>query len=132
MQDRYCCRAGLNLDGALFGQHQRQALQTPFLSVVSAPNKKYDEYTILNSKSDYYEILVEGARHGDFLDMTFLMPFMKWLGANGPIDPMRAVDIVNAVSLKFFDAYLRDGPKPHFDAQEFPELRVTMNEQASK
>jgi hypothetical protein len=44
---------------------------------------------------------------------------------------MRAVDIVNAVSRQFFDAYLRDGPKPRFDAQAFPELRVTMNDQAS-
>jgi len=44
---------------------------------------------------------------------------------------MRAVDIVNAVSLKFFDAYLRDGARPQFDPQEFPELRVTMNDQTS-
>lgn len=126
------CRAGLNLDGALFGQHQRQALQTPFLSVVSAPNRKFDEYQFSKSKSDYYQVLVEGAGHGDFLDMTFLMPFMKWLGANGTIAPERAVEIVNLVSLRFFDAYLRDGPKPRFDAQEFPELRVTMNDLASQ
>jgi hypothetical protein len=99
--------------------------------MVSAPNKKYGEHLLVNSTNDYYEVLVEGAAHGDFCDMTFLMPFMKWLGANGPIDPMRAVDIVNAVSRQFFDAYLRDGPKPRFDAQAFPELRVTMNDQAS-
>ena len=123
------CRAGVNLDGGLFGQYQRQPLQTPFLSMVSAPNQKYGEHLLVNSTSDYYEVLVEGAGHGDFCDMTFLMPFMKWLGANGPIDPLRAVDVVNAVSLKFFDAYLREGPKPRFDAEEFPELRVTMNDQ---
>ena len=126
------CRAGLNLDGVgWYGRYQRQPLQTPFLSMVSAPNKKYGEHLLASSMSDYYEVLVEGTGHGDFCDMTFLMPFMKWLGANGPIDPMRAVDVVNAVSRKFFDAYLRDGPKPRFDAQEFPELRVTMNDQAS-
>ena len=126
------CRAGVNLDGGLFGQYQRQALQTPFLSMISAPNKEFGEHLLVNSTSDYYEVLVEGAGHGDFCDMTFVMPFMKWLGANGPIDAMRAVDIVNAVSLKFFDAYLRDGPKPRFDAQELPELRVTMNGRASQ
>jgi hypothetical protein len=124
------CRGGVNLDGGLFGQYQRQPLQTPFLSMVSAGNKKYGEHLLVNSTSDYYEVLVEGAGHGDFCDMTFLMPFMKWLGANGPIDAMRAVHIVNAVSRKFFDAYLRDAPKPRFDAQEFPELRVTMNDRA--
>ena len=125
------CRAGVNLDGGLFGQYQRQPLQTPFLSMIHAANKKYSEHLLVNSTSDYYEVLVEGAEHGDFCDMTFLMPFMKWLGANGPIRPMRAVDVVNAVSRKFFDAYLRNDPKPRFDAQEFPELRVTMNGQAS-
>jgi predicted dienelactone hydrolase len=124
------CSAGLNLDGALFGQYQRQPLQTPFLSMVSASNQKYGEHLLVNSTSDYYEVLVEGAEHGDFLDMTFVMPFMKWLGANGPINAMRAVEIVNAVSLEFFDAYLRAGPKPRFDTREFPELRVTMNDEA--
>ena len=98
--------------------------------MVSASNQKYGEHLLANSTSDYYEVLVEGAGHGDFCDMTFLMPFMKWLGANGPIDAMRAVDIVNAVSLTFFDAYLRDRPMPRFDAREFPELRVTTNDQA--
>jgi hypothetical protein len=126
------CRAGLNLDGALFGQHQRQPLQTPFLSVISAPNKKYDEHSLSTSASDYYEVLVEGARHGDFFDMTFLMPVMKWVGVNGTIKSERAIEIVNAVSLRFFEAYLRDGPKPRFDAREFPELRVAMNDEASK
>jgi hypothetical protein len=99
--------------------------------MVSAGNKKYGEHLLVNSTSDYYEVLVEGAGHGDFCDMTFVMPFMKWLGANGPIEPTRAVDIVNAVSLQFFDAYLRDGTGPRFDVQTFPELRVTMNEAAS-
>ena len=124
------CRAGVNLDGVRFGQYRRQPLPTPFLSIVSVGNQKFGEPLLVNSISDYYEVLLEGAGHSDFCDMTFLMPFMKWLGANGPIDAMRAVEIVNTVSLEFFDAYLRDGPKPRFDTQEFPELRVTMNDQA--
>ena len=114
------CRAGVNLDGGLFGQYQRQPLPTPFLSMVSAGNKKYGEHLLVNSTSDYYEVLVEGAGHGDFCDMTFVMPFMKWLGANGPIEPMRVVEIVNAVSLQFFDAYLRDGPRPSFRRSGVP------------
>ena len=123
------CRAGVNLDGGVLTVSTATA-PTPFLSMASAGNQKYGEHLLVNSTSDYYEVLVEGAGHGDFCDMTFVMPFMKWLGANGPIEPMRAVDVVNAVSLQFFDAYLRDGPDPHFDAQEFPELRVTMNDAA--
>lgn len=126
------CQAGVNLDGGIFGQYQRLPLQKSFMSVVSASNQRFGEALLVNSTSDYYEVLVEGANHGDFCDMTFLMPFMKWLGANGPIDPMRAVDIVNAVTLDFFDAYLREGSKPLFHIREFPELQVTMNDHASK
>ncbi|HEU4617161.1 MAG TPA: hypothetical protein VFV10_03935 [Gammaproteobacteria bacterium] len=121
------CRAGVNLDGGRFGQHQREPLQTPFLSMVRAGNLRYDEPLLATSTSDYYEVLVDGASHPDFCDMTFLMPFMRWLGAAGPIAPMRAVAVVNAVTLEFFDAYLRGGPKPRFDPQELPELRVTTN-----
>ncbi len=62
--------------------------------------------------------------------MTFLMPFMKWLGANGTIAPQRAVDIVNAVSLRFFRRLSARWPETRFDAQEFPQLRVSMNDGA--
>jgi predicted dienelactone hydrolase len=126
------CRAGVNLDGAFFGEYQRQPLRTPFMSMIHDSNKNFVEPLLLNSTSDYYEILVEGAEHSDFCDMTFLMPFMKWLGMNGPIDAMRAVNVVNAASLRFFDAYLREGAKPRFDTREFPEFRVTMNDLASR
>lgn len=124
------CRAGINLDGGIFGRYQRQPLQAPFLSIVSAPNQKYGEHLRVNSRSDYYEVLVDGAKHGDYLDLTFLMPFMKWLGANGPIAPMRAVYILNVVSRTFLDAYLRDGSRPLFDALELPELHVAGNDGA--
>jgi hypothetical protein len=121
------CRAGVNLDGGLFGQHQRRPLQAPFLSVVSAPNRIFGEHLLTSSASDYFEVLVEGAGHGDYCDLTFLMPFMKWLGVNGSIGAMRVVHIVNSVSRQFFEAYLRDGPELRFDAQEYPELRVASN-----
>jgi predicted dienelactone hydrolase len=119
------CRAGLNLDGGLFGTHQREPLKRPFLSLISPANEKFNGYLRLASQNDYYEVRVDGAAHGDFFDMTFLMPFMKWIGANGPIAPERAVEVVNAVALSFFDAYLRNGSSPHFDRQRFPELHVT-------
>jgi predicted dienelactone hydrolase len=125
------CRAGVNLDGVRFGRYRRQPLQTPFLSFVSAGNQKFGESLLVNSTSDYYEVLLEGAGHSDFSDMTFLMPFMKWLGANGPIEAARMMNIVNTVSQRFFDAHLRGGPKPRFDIEEFPELRVTMNNRSS-
>jgi hypothetical protein len=67
----------------------------------------------------------KGAEHGDFTDMTFLMP--RWLGRKGKIAPQRAVEVINAVALRFFDAHLREGPRPRFDFEEFPELQVRIN-----
>jgi hypothetical protein len=51
------CRAGVNLDGVRFGQHQREPLRTPFVSMVSAGNRKFAEALLANSASDYYEVL---------------------------------------------------------------------------
>lgn len=121
------CRAGINLDGGIYGDHVRESLQVPFLSIVSAPNQKFGEHVLANSQNDFFEVLVVGAGHGDFSDMTFLFPIMKWLDMNGPIDSMRVVEIMNEACEGFFDAYLRDGPMFRLDAQSFPELRVTSN-----
>lgn len=126
------CHAGLNLDGGLFGSRQRQPLKVPFLGLISAGNERYNEYLLLSSENDYYEVLVEGATHGDYFDMVILMPFMKWLGLNGSIEAERVIEIVNHVSLRFFDAYVRGRDEPRFDRDEFPELRVETNEHARR
>jgi predicted dienelactone hydrolase len=119
------CRAGLNLDGPLLGDHQWQALQAPFLSMHSTWTLPFYESVLRNSRGPYYEVLVEGAEHADFSDMTFLLP--KWLGPGGEIAPQRAIEVVNAVTLRFFDAHLREGAPSRFDAGEFPELHVRTN-----
>jgi predicted dienelactone hydrolase len=124
MLDRRC-RAGLNLDGPLLGDQRWQALQAPFLSMLSAWTAPYYKPVLSNSRGVYYEVLVEGAEHGDFFDMTLLMA--TWLGMRGEIAPQRAIEAVNAVALRFFDAYLRGGPQPPLEFEDFPELRIRMN-----
>jgi predicted dienelactone hydrolase len=123
------CRAALNIDGGTFGQRQRQPLQVPYLALVREDQRSLD-YLLAASQSDYYDVEVAGARHLDFTDDTLVLPILKWLGMTGSIAATRVVEITNAVSLRFFDAYLRGGPKPRFE--EFPELTVQMNAQASQ
>src|SRR6478736_3855186 len=118
------CHAGLNIDGGMFGQYQLLPLLRPFLGLIHAENQKFNDYLLLASQNDYYEVLVKGAQHPDFCDLSFLAPGMKWLKINGSIDAGRVVEIANVVALRFFDAYLRDGPKPRFSPQHFPELQV--------
>ena len=119
------CRAGLNMDGGTFGQRQRQPLQVPYLGM-TRENQDFLDYLKSASRSDYYAVEVKGTTHLDFTDDTVVLPILKWLNITGDIAGGRAIEITNAVSLRFFDAYLRGGPKPRFD-DEFPELTVEMN-----
>jgi predicted dienelactone hydrolase len=122
------CRAGLNIDGGTFGERQAQALQVPFLALIREGQDHLD-YLLPMSESDYYEVSIEGASHLDFTDDAVVLPILKWLRVTGSIDGARAIEITNAVTLRFFDAYLRRGPKPRFNG-ELPELTVQMNDHA--
>lgn len=64
--------------------------------------------------------------------VLLIVLFMKWLGLNGTIDAERAIEIVNSVTLRFFDTYLRGRDEVRFDGNEFPELRFEMNERARR
>ena len=61
----------------------------------------------------------------DFTDDAVVLPIPKWLGITGTIDGERVIELTNIVSRRFFDAYLRDGPKPRFD--DFTELTAETN-----
>jgi hypothetical protein len=116
------------MDGGTFGQRQQEPLEVPYLALIRE-DQTVLHYLLPASHSDYYEVAVAGTTHLDFTDDTLVLPILKWLKITGPIEGERAVEIANAVSLRFFDAYLRDGPKPRFD-NEFPELTVEMNARA--
>ena len=124
------CRAGLNMDGGTFGQRQRQPLQVPYLAL-TRENQDSLDYLLQASRSEYYAVEVKGATHLDFTDDAVVLPILKWLNIAGDIAGGRVIEVTNTVSLRFFDAYLRGGPKPRFD-DGFPELTVEMNNYASE
>ena len=119
------CRAALNMDGGTFGQRQRQSLRIPYLGM-TRENEDFLDYLLSASRSDYYAVEVEGAKHLDFTDDAVVLPILKWLGVTGDLAGWRIIEITNAVSLRFFDAYLRGAAKPRFD-DDFPELTVRTN-----
>ena len=122
------CRAVLNLDGPLLGDQRWETLSVPVLSMLSSWAQPYYTSVLLDSRGPYYEVLVHGAEHDDFFDMTLLMA--RWLSGGEGIASQRAIQVVNAVALKFFDAYLRDASLPRIDIEIFPELEISMNAQA--
>jgi len=122
------CRAASNIDGGTFGVRQRQPLEVPYL-MLRRDTEPSSDYLLRASRSDYYRVEVAGTTHLDFTDDPVVLPILKWVGVFGPIATDRIVEIVNAVELRFFDGYLRGGPKPRFEGQ-FPELTVETNEAA--
>jgi predicted dienelactone hydrolase len=124
------CRAALNIDGGTFGQRQRQPLEVPYLSL-TRENQDSVAYLLPASRGDYYSVEVAGTRHLDFTDDTIVLPILKWLDVTGEIDAARVIELTNAVSQRFFDGYLRGGPKPRF-ADGFPELTIEMNDSAAE
>lgn len=119
------CRAGMNMDGgSTFGRGQREPLKVPFLALVQERSDSLD-YLLAASRSDFYLAKVKGATHLDFTDDTVALPILKWLNITGDVDGKRMLEITNVVALQFFDAYLRDTPKPRFT--ELPELVVRTN-----
>lgn len=116
------CRAAMNMDGGTFGRRQREPLHVPYLALIRGDSQHSLDYLLQASRSDYYELEVAGATHLDFTDDTIVLPILKWFGVTGSIGGWRIVEITNAATLQFFDAYLRDGPEPRFDA--FPEVTV--------
>jgi predicted dienelactone hydrolase len=119
------CRAAMNIDGGTFGERQRQPLGVPYLALVREGQDTLD-YLLPASRSDYYAVEVAGATHLDFTDDAVVLPILRWIGITGPIEGERVIALTNVVALRFFDAYLRGGPKPRFD--EFPELAVKTND----
>lgn len=119
------CKAGVNLDGGIFGSRQRVPLQVPHLVLASPPNVKYFEYQLLTSSAPHHLGVIAGTTHADFMDLALLFPLLKWLGLAGPIDPGRMLALMNRTTERFFDAWLRDGkPDWYSSTADFPELLI--------
>jgi pimeloyl-ACP methyl ester carboxylesterase len=74
---------------------------------------------------DGYLVLVPGTFHPNFSDFPLLSPWLtRRLGLIGPIDPQRALTIINAFTVAFFDRDLKGQPASLLDrpAERFPEV----------
>jgi hypothetical protein len=121
------CRAAVNLDGGLWGERMRQPLTVPYLVLASPRNAPFFEHDLLTSEAPYYELTVQGATHPNFTDVSAFVPLFDWLGATGPIDGERVIEIMNVFTTRFFDVHVRGGTAPALDAEGYPELSVRTN-----
>jgi len=143
-------RAGIDLDGSLFGEVAETGISRPFLFLTETihpptavelesanPMKRREaednlhDYAIeTKSARTYgaYFLGIDGTDHVNFTSPPQSPSFRYYLKEAGAIDPSRAMFIINTYTLSFFDRYLRqkaerllDGPSP-----EFPEVHFAL------
>lgn len=115
-------KAGINIDGLQYGNRNKEGLKKPFMMLYSEDGKGLNEFLMLDTNNDYYEITFTNSRHPDFTDMTLIWPFMRVYGQLGKIPGDRMVKITNSVIQNFWDSYLKNKPIQEFRKMEYPEL----------
>ena len=127
-------KAGVHLDGGLFINGINKSLSQPFMFMNSellgtgnTSNSDFQEAIELQKtffqhlQSDAYKVIINGTGHFYFNDLPFILPELKnaklplpftqfenWVAADNsnPINPDRAIKIINDYTVAFFNKYL--------------------------
>ena len=71
---------------------------------------------------------IDGIDHLDFTDLGLIVRGIEGRGMMGSVNNETALDIVNEVTLSFFDHYLKGASMRTDLAQKFPELTLELRE----
>lgn len=121
-------KAGINIDGGLFGTLIEGKPQTPFMYLNSKRFLGYGKLFTGKSTMDCYSLSVKDSDHYNFSDYSvYPVPSIGFL--LGPIDGEKTIEIMNVIVLAFFDKYLKD--KKDIDlieqAKKYPEIEIVTN-----
>ena len=112
---------GVNMDGALFGDHQGKTLETPFLQLNCEANKASAARAFLHHTQPVYHAVVRDMQHMGFSDMKRFVAMKSQMGG---LDPDAAHDTVCAIHGEFFDAYLKKSKaRPAFEGVAAAAIR---------
>ena len=138
-------KAAVDHDGQLFGSAPRVGTDKPFMlmhntelpeappsddpAVAEANAKALEQLmAVVDSTSaamrtastgDWYDVSISGTNHGSFSDLVLFLP-----GSSPGIEPARGHEIINALTVAFFDRYLKGAEAPLLDdpGAVFPEV----------
>ena len=125
------CRATLGLDAWIQPVSESFLHDYPkALMLLSAPQWLGPEnaargMVLYRERADEGHLLtMAGAEHFDFTDIPLLSPLAPVLGLSGEIDGRRALEIINAYTVAFFDHTLKGETAPllEADSPDYPEI----------
>lgn len=119
------CRAGINLDGAQFGDVYASGLKRPFMFMASEGQDAGINRDIYEAaRTDAYFLTVKGAAHRNFSNLNLLSGIDRENAILGKIPGERMENIMSSYVLAFFNKYLKniDSPKLKNGPSEFPEV----------
>ena len=99
-------KAGMNIDGALYGSAINGILKIPYLFLNSQRYLGYGNLFTNRGTNHCYSVTVRNSDHYNFTDYA-LFP-VRNLNQIGPVDPAIPLKALNRIAVLFFDKYLRD------------------------
>jgi predicted dienelactone hydrolase len=135
------CKAGIDLDGAPYGNVVQEGLKQPFLFILSDHSRELADPASrqihLDLQSIYDRlpsgrlfITIRGANHFSFSDQMlvksrYVIGMMRLLGV-GDLEGRRGLAITAEHVHAFFDVYLKDAPAVSLEkaSQLYPEVQV--------
>ena len=141
-------QAGINLDGALFGDVADASLSQPFMflnnEVFGLKDSFYNRLQqsfVDNLQNEGYEVTILGTEHFDFNDLSFISEFLLNSGIElgnlpeiitpsntdpdfEPIAPELAAQIINDYTVAFFEEHLNNQESPLLadNSSPYPEV----------
>jgi dienelactone hydrolase len=135
------CKAGIDIDGTLYGNVVQQGLHIPFMFLLSDHRRQSDQakkeiladidvvYSKLPQEAAW-RLMISGATHFGFGDEILLknqigLQLLRWLGIVG-IDGRRQLEITAYCVRHFFDRYLNEAitSEAALRASPYPELQA--------
>jgi predicted dienelactone hydrolase len=132
------CKAGIDIDGDVFGDVVQTGLEKPFMVIQSNPGTcsdascrsfQHEVQAILRAapRGAGYYIGIKGTEHFNFTDYSVSFSPARALGLLGSIDGVRGLQITRAYVRSFFDTYLNKTPSPLLrgPTSTYPEVQFS-------
>ena len=121
-------KAGINIDGGLYGTLLNVKHQTHFMFLNSKRFLGYGKLFIGEATVDCYSLSVKDSDHYNFSDYSvYPVPSVSFL--LGTIDGEKTIEIMNVIVLAFFDKYLKENKDINLieQAKKYPEIEIATN-----